>query len=75
MSVVVYTKPGCPQCDATKRALNRTGTPYRAVDVTADPAAREEVLALGYTTLPVVIGDDGSHWSGFRPDKLTALAA
>lgn len=70
MSIVVYTKPGCPQCDATKRKLTGLHVPYRTVDVTGDPAARETVLALGYTTLPVVIGDDGSHWAGFRPDRL-----
>lgn len=75
MAVVVYTKPRCPQCDATKRKLDRSRVPYDSVDVTADPAARETVLKLGYTALPVVVGDDGSHWSGFRPDKLDALAA
>lgn len=75
MSVVVYTKPGCPQCTATKRSLDRSRVPYDSVDVTADPAARETVLALGYTTLPVVVGDDGQHWAGFRPDRITALAA
>lgn len=74
-TILVYTKSDCPQCDATKRNLDRLHVSYRAVDVEADPAARDEVLALGYTTLPVVIGDDGSHWAGFRPDRLAALAA
>ncbi|MBV6362739.1 glutaredoxin family protein [Mycobacteroides chelonae] len=75
MSVVVYTKPGCPQCTATKRSLDRAVVPYRSVDVTADPAARDEVLALGYSTLPVVVVEGGQHWSGFRPDRLAGLAA
>lgn len=73
MSVVVYTKPGCPQCDATKRKLDQAGVRYDSVDVTADPAARVEVVALGYTSLPVVVVPDGRHWSGFSPDRIAAL--
>ena len=42
MSITVYSKPRCPQCDAT----------YRALDVA---------------------GED--HWSGFRPDRIKAIAA
>lgn len=74
MSIVVYTKSACPQCDATKRALNRASISYRAIDVTADPAARAEVVALGYAAVPVVVLSDGRHWSGFSPDKIAALA-
>ncbi|SLE83899.1 glutaredoxin domain-containing protein [Mycobacteroides abscessus] len=71
--IVVYTKPGCPQCDATKKALHRADISHRAVDVEADPAARDAVRALGYSSLPVVVPPDGRHWAGFRPDRIVEL--
>ncbi len=74
MSITVYSKPSCVQCDATYRALNKQGLEYEVVDITADPEALESVKALGYQQAPVVFAD-GDHWSGFRPDKIKALAA
>lgn len=73
MAVTVYSKPSCVQCTATYRALRRKDIAYRVVDVTADAAALAHVLALGYEQVPVV--DTGTeHWSGYRPDRITALA-
>lgn len=69
---LVYTKPLCVQCDATKRALNKAGITYDTVDITADPDALAEVKARGYAQAPVVIADDDA-WSGFRPDKIKQL--
>ncbi|MBN7482126.1 glutaredoxin domain-containing protein [Mycobacteroides abscessus] len=71
--VVVYTKPGCVQCDATKKALQRADISHRSLDVTADTAARDVVRALGYSALPVVVLPDGRHWSGFLPDRIADL--
>jgi len=31
-------------------------------------------MSLGYLQAPVVVTPD-AHWSGFRPDRLNALAA
>lgn len=74
MSITVYSKPSCVQCDATYRALNKQGLEYEVVDITTDAEALENVKALGYQQAPVVFAD-GDHWSGFRPDKIKALAA
>lgn len=74
MSITIYTKPLCVQCDATKRALNKARVAYDIVDITDDPDARAKCEALGYRQAPVVITDNDS-WSGFRPDKIKALAA
>lgn len=72
--VIVYTKPACPQCDATKKQLDKAGVSYDAVDMSVDTVAREKVMALGYMAAPVVVaGED--HWSGFRPDRIKALAS
>jgi glutaredoxin-like protein NrdH len=73
-TITVYTKPGCPQCRATVRALQRAGLPHRLVDLTEDPDARDYVLALGYLSAPVVVAGS-AHWSGFRPDRISGLAA
>lgn len=72
MTITLYTKPACVQCDATKRALDKAGLTYVTVDLTQDAAALELVQQWGYRSAPVVsAGDD--HWSGFRPDKIKAL--
>ncbi|UXA08534.1 redoxin NrdH [Mycobacterium sp. SMC-2] len=73
MSITVYTKPACVQCSATFKALDKQGIGYEKVDITLDNEARDYVMALGYLQAPVVVaGDD--HWSGFRPDRIKALA-
>ncbi len=75
MHVTVYTKPSCVQCNATYRALDKAGIEYTSIDITVDVEARDLVMALGYLQAPVVITENGDHWSGFRPDRLAELAA
>ena len=71
--VTVYTKTACVQCNATFKALDKHGVEYEAVDISVDDEAREYVMALGHLQAPVVVtGSD--HWSGFRPDRIKALA-
>lgn len=69
MTVTVYSKPNCPQCSATIRALKARGVKHEIVDLTADEEAMIFVQELGYRQAPVVIAND-QHWSGFRPDKI-----
>lgn len=87
--ITVYSKPRCPQCDATKRLLNKMSAPYAKADVTEDDVAHSFVKSLGYQQVPVVVvrdrhadaGEDGrgdnivEHWSGFRPDRIKRAAA
>lgn len=73
MSITVFSKPACVQCDATYRALRKHGLEYEVIDVSEDAEALETVRALGYQQAPVVFAD-GDHWSGFRPDKIKTLA-
>lgn len=44
------------------------------VDITENPEARDHLRSLGYLQAPVVIAGD-QHWSGFRRDRIKALAA
>ncbi|MDR5699535.1 glutaredoxin-like protein NrdH [Agromyces aerolatus] len=73
MTVTVYTKPSCVQCNATYRALDSKGIEYEVLDLSVDESALEHVKGLGYQQAPVVITDE-DHWSGFRPDKISELA-
>ena len=72
MTITVFSKPACVQCDATYRALNKHGLEYTVVDISTDAEALESVKALGYQQAPVVFAD-GDHWSGFRPDRIKSL--
>lgn len=74
MRITVYTLPSCVQCDSTKRVLTKNGIEFNTVDLSTDETAMEMIKTLGYQAAPVVIaGED--HWSGFRPDKLSALTS
>lgn len=74
MSVTVYTLPSCVQCEQTKKTLTKNGVPYEVVDLSENEEAYEMVKGLGYQSAPVVVAGD-EHWSGFRPDRLSSLAA
>ncbi|PXX06343.1 glutaredoxin family protein [Mycolicibacterium moriokaense] len=46
--VTVYTKPACPQCRATLRALENAGLDYETIDISTDAQARDFVMSLGH---------------------------
>ena len=74
MTVTVLSKPACVQCNATYRQLDKEGIEYEVRDITQDEEAYTLAKSFGYLGAPVVIaGDD--NWSGFRPDKIAALAS
>ncbi|MEW2484484.1 redoxin NrdH [Mycobacterium sp. NPDC049093] len=72
MTITVYTKPACVQCNATYKALEKQGIEFEKVDITLDGDARDYVMSLGYLQAPVVVAGD-EHWSGFRPDRIKTL--
>jgi Glutaredoxin-like protein NrdH len=71
----VYTKPNCVQCNMTKRHMDKIGVEYTTVDITEDPTALDKLIQMGYKAAPVVMTEDGEHWSGFQPEKINELAA
>lgn len=73
MSITVYTKPSCVQCDATKRHLTKLGLEFETIDITQDQEAYDKIIGLGFQAAPVVITEDDS-WAGYKPDKLDGLA-
>jgi len=90
MTITVYTKWVCPQCDSTYRALFTSGFDYEGFEeltgvafsvkvVDDSPEDLEFIKGLGYLQAPVVVvehPEDGiAHWSGFRPDKIDEIVA
>lgn len=70
---IVYTKPNCMQCNFTKRYLEENEIPFETRDVEKDEQALEEVKALGFQSLPVIVADGFETFNGFHPDKLNQL--
>ena len=71
--VTVYTKKNCPQCMMTKEYMDALNIEYETIDVTDNDEAREHVKSLGFTSLPVVVVEDGEAWFGFRPENIELL--
>lgn len=71
-NVTVYSNPNCPQCTQTKKKLEQKGIAFEVIDISQDKNAAQTVTDLGYRQVPVVVSGE-KHWSGFRPDLLSAL--
>jgi glutaredoxin len=57
-----------------KELLSREGVPFTARDVDEDPRAYDELVALGWRTVPLtIIGD--RVLTGFNPVELAAAVA
>jgi glutaredoxin len=66
MTVMLYTKPDCPYCDAARRYLDESDVAYEERDITTDQAAEDEVAAItgGPLTVPITV-EDGDVRVGF----------
>lgn len=73
MSITVYAKPHCPQCNATKRQLDRMGADYSVVDLTQSPDDLSRFVSQGFQQAPIVVAGDDT-WSGYRPDLLSKVS-
>ena len=72
MRITIYTRNHCVQCHATKRAIESRGFTYELINLDLTPEAADELRALGFRQLPVVVTEQES-WSGFRPDMINRL--
>ncbi len=66
MSITLYTRPQCPYCDAARRYLDERGDPYVERDISTDPVAEQEVVAItgGALSVPITV-EDGDIRVGF----------
>lgn len=75
MNIAVYSKSGCPQCVFTKKYLEAHSIDYEEKKIDENEQYREELLALGYMTLPVVTVGETESFSGYQPNKLQNLVS
>lgn len=72
VTVTVFSKANCPQCDMTKRDMDILGISYTIVDITHDDEARERFASQGFRSAPVVQAADLT-WCGYQPERIKAL--
>ena len=74
MGVTVYTKNNCVQCVRTKKKLKAQNIEFSEVNIEESPAAYDFITQdLGYKSAPVVCLEDGSHWAGYQPEKISEI--
>ncbi|MBI3637825.1 MAG: glutaredoxin family protein [Candidatus Rokubacteria bacterium] len=54
--------------------MSRKGVPFTERNVSRDPGAREELMATGLTSLPVILIGD-KKLAGFNPNAIDAALA
>lgn len=71
-TIEIYTTPICPYCVKAKHLLKRKGLEWEEIDVSQNPAIREEMIAKagGQRTVPQIF-INGHHVGGC--DDLYAL--
>ena len=73
MTITVYSKSGCPECTFTKKYLESENISYEEKRVDLNETYLEEVILLGYRTLPVVKINENETFTGYRPERLENL--
>ena len=72
MTITLWKKANCVQCDATAREFDRRGIIYKTRHLDRSPKAVERFLEMGLTAAPIV-ETDKKRWSGFRLEKIKSL--
>ncbi|GAA4064155.1 glutaredoxin family protein [Amphibacillus indicireducens] len=73
MNITIYSKSGCPECVFTKKFLESENVSFEEKRVDQNKAYLDEVVLLGYSSLPVIqIGLDET-FNGYNPERLEKL--
>lgn len=70
--VTVYTSNTCPYCTMAKDYLSEREVEFEEKNVQNDKEARNELISMGYTGVPVICIDD-EQIVGFDKQKLDEL--
>lgn len=70
--VVVYTSSTCPFCTMAKDYLKEKDVAFTEKNVQTDAVARDELMAKGYTGVPVIVVGD-QELVGFDRDRLDEM--
>lgn len=74
MTITVYSKPNCPQCDLTKRDMDILGIEYNTIDISQQHDQLERLSNLGFRSAPVV-ETDAETWAGYNQEKIKNLVS
>ncbi|MDA8353773.1 MAG: glutaredoxin family protein [Firmicutes bacterium] len=69
MSVVIYSRPHCIECNIVKRFLRDHGVDYEVKDCSTHPEYMEEVKEMGFLGVPVTVVN-GTPIQGLQPDRI-----
>ena len=69
-NVKVYSTPTCPWCVRVKQFLKDNNTAYQDIDVSADQAAAEDMVAKSGQMGVPVLDIDGEIIVGFDKEKI-----
>lgn len=72
MSVILYSKPHCLECNVLKRFLRDYQISYEERDCTAHPEYLDEVKRMGFLGVPVTVVN-GTPVRGLQPDRILEL--
>lgn len=70
MNVKIYSTPTCPYCKLTKEFLKEKGIAFAEIDVSADPAAANEMVKKSGQMGVPVIDIDGKIIVGWNKGAL-----
>lgn len=71
MKVTIYSSPTCGKCMLAKKHMKSLGVDFEVRNVMEDDA-RNELLALGYASIPVVVVD-GKVYADYNIKTMTDL--
>ncbi|WP_124726645.1 glutaredoxin family protein [Staphylospora marina] len=69
MSVIVYSRPHCPECNVLKRFLRDYKIEFEVRDCAEHPEYAEEVKKMGFLGVPVTVVN-GKAIQGLRPEEI-----
>lgn len=77
MNVIVYSKPNCQPCKATKRNLDKYEIPFRELSLNDLPEKIEYMKSKGFKSAPFVEvylnGELHNEWAGYKPDSIKGI--
>lgn len=69
MEVKIYTSKTCTYCNQAKEFMRENNIDFEELDVGTNADARNELIAMGYRGVPVILVD-GEEIQGFDRQRL-----
>ncbi len=59
MALLIYTKTGCPYCEAALKSFKASGAEYEEINLSNDPSRIDEMVKIsGSRKVPVIVDGD-----------------